>query len=73
MILNDECERCRVLLDRLRVCANRLDEAISRMRGLAGVRRSDEFSAASRDAESLRMECQVMRAEVERHRAEHDE
>jgi hypothetical protein len=67
----DTCETCGILLDRLKDCAKRLDEAISRMRGLAGTEGSEQFSAASRDVGTLRMECQVIRAEVEHHNAEH--
>lgn len=38
-----------------------------RMTTLAGTRRSDEPQAALREVQSLRMECRVLRAAVERH------
>jgi hypothetical protein len=64
-------DACLTLLKRLKDCTNRLDSAISQMNALAGAGRSDEFRAVSLDVESLRMECEVIRGEVERHKAEH--
>ena len=65
------CETCRIVLDRLLDATTRLDHTILRMRSLIGAKRPDEFEAVLREAESLRMESRTIRAELERHRAEH--
>lgn len=50
---------------------DRLALAVSEMHTLAGTARPEAFKAALRDAESLRMESQNVRAALERHRADH--
>jgi hypothetical protein len=41
------------------------------MTALAGAKRSAEYHAALLETQSLRMESQAIRAEVQRHEAEH--
>jgi hypothetical protein len=41
------------------------------MRSLVGVGKPEEFLAALLEAQSLRLECAVIKAEVERHQTEH--
>jgi hypothetical protein len=41
------------------------------MRSLIGAKQADEFAAALRESESVRMECQAIRAELEEHRHSH--
>jgi hypothetical protein len=65
------CETCHSLLNHLHDAKRRLDEAFLRITALAGVRRSDEFQAALREMQSLHMECQALRAAVERHKVQH--
>jgi hypothetical protein len=67
-----DCDTCRVLLNRLKDCTDRLKAVTSRMHSLAGTERTDEFADALREAESLRMECRTVRDAVERHKTEHD-
>jgi hypothetical protein len=67
------CETCRILLERLKGCIKLLDETIARMRSLVGAKKPEEFAAVLRETESQRMECQAIRAEVGRHKAQHGE
>jgi hypothetical protein len=66
------CGTCHVLSNRVEDAKTRLDEAVLRMTNLAGAKRSDEFQAALSEMQSLRMECQALREEVERHQIEHE-
>ena len=60
------CRTCDVLLIVLSDAKDSLNRAMSRMRMLIGTGRRDESQAALREAQSLRLECQAMRAEVGR-------
>lgn len=62
---------CGVLAASLEDVKGRLAIAVSQMRSVTGVGRREAFQAAFRDAQSLRMECELLIAEVERHKAEH--
>jgi hypothetical protein len=63
---------CLVLSDRLVKATNRMDEALLRMRSLIGSGKQEEFAAALGESESLRMECQAIRAELQRHRGQRE-
>jgi hypothetical protein len=65
------CETCRVLLDRLHKCNERLNKPSSLMWSLVGTKKTDDLVAVLRDVESLQMECAAVIAEVERHKADH--
>jgi hypothetical protein len=67
------CGTCRVLLNRLQDAKEKLVDATLRMRVLMGTGRHEAFEAALRQTQSLQMECRVLRAEVERHKAQHGE
>jgi hypothetical protein len=67
------CERCKVLSDRLKGCMKLLDEAVARMRSLVGAKKPEEFAALLRETESQRMECEAIRAELDRHKRHHGE
>jgi hypothetical protein len=66
------CETCRVLLNSLRDTKGRLAQAASRLRELIGAGRPEEFRVALLEAQSLRMEVEAIRAELEYHKAQHD-
>lgn len=65
------CHRCRVLSKFLQNAGARLAEANLRLHELTNARRPEKFRMALQESESARMECQLLRAEVERHRTEH--
>jgi hypothetical protein len=65
------CETCRILTERLQDAINRLDLAVLRMHSLTGAKKPDEFTSALLEVESARMDCQTVRIELERHRAQH--
>ena len=67
------CETCDILLDRLRDARNRLDNPLLRMRLLTGAGKPADFAAAFLESKTLRIEGQALRAELDRHRAEHGE
>jgi hypothetical protein len=50
-----------------------LDETIARMRSLGSAKKPEEFAVILRETESQRMECQAIKAEVERHKEAHGE
>jgi hypothetical protein len=66
-----ECVRCLALANDLVEVTSRRDEAVLRMRSLVGLQKPEEFAVALRESESLHMECQAIRAELDRHRADH--
>jgi hypothetical protein len=69
--MHSGCESCQRLSHFLHDAEEGLNSA--RLRTLAGRERSDEFQAALREMQSFHIEVQAIRAEVERHRAEHHE
>jgi hypothetical protein len=68
-----KCDRYLTVVDRLIETTNRLDKALLRMRSLIGSQKPDEFATALKESRSLRMQCEVMRDALQRHRAEHGE
>jgi hypothetical protein len=63
------CETCRILFRSLEDAKAKFVLAISQI-PLTGRGMHKEFQAAWRDAESLRIECRHIGAELERHQAE---
>lgn len=59
---------CDVLMRFLEDAEGKLAAAVSRMRELCDMARPDHFREAVREAQSLRMECQVIRAELKHHK-----
>jgi hypothetical protein len=66
------CETCLALRNALADVNERLALAAAQVRTLAGPGRPEKFDTALRDSASLRMESQTLRAELERHTAEHE-
>jgi hypothetical protein len=64
------CETCRILFRSLEDANARFVLAISQVCTLTGRGMPEGFQAALREAECLRMECQDIQAELERHKAE---
>jgi hypothetical protein len=64
-------ETCRILSDYLEDVSNRYEAALSRMASLAGTGTSS-FNAALLETQSLRAEYEAIKAELERHKAQHD-
>jgi hypothetical protein len=62
---------CDILAIRLGDAERQLAGATSRMRALTGAKHPEDFQQAFREAESLGMESQAIRAEAERHKAQH--
>jgi hypothetical protein len=65
------CRTCHVLLVLLTDAKDRLALTISRMRTLTGAARPVKLAAALRFAQNLRMQCEALRAEAERHKMWH--
>jgi hypothetical protein len=68
------CETCHALSNALANVNERLASATAKVRTLAGIGKPEEFYAPLfQDLESLAMESQGLRAELERHITEHGE
>jgi hypothetical protein len=63
---------CRILSDYLEDVSNRYEAALLRMASLAGTGTSASFNAALLETQSLRAEYEAIKAELERHKAQHD-
>jgi hypothetical protein len=65
------CETCRVLSNSLEDARDRVEAFTFRLADLAGTGRPELSNADLRELQSLRMEHQALKTELERHRAEH--
>jgi hypothetical protein len=65
------CEMCRHLIESLQDVRETLQDASTRLSALPAAGRPDSFQDALRKVQSLQMESRVLKAEVERHKAEH--
>lgn len=65
------CETCRNLSDALCEAANRLTVASIHVHEVSGQGKADLFSAAKLEAQSVRRECEAIKAELDCHRVEH--
>lgn len=65
------CETCSTLSASLHEAATRLTIASVHVHDLSGVGKPDLFAAAKLEAQSVRKECEAIKAELDHHRAEH--
>jgi hypothetical protein len=65
------CETCRTLSESLAEAATRLTIASIHAHEVSGVGKPDLFAAAKLEAQRVRKECETIKAEFDRHRAEH--
>jgi hypothetical protein len=69
--VDGNCKTCQALMNALADVNERLALITAEVRTLADSGKPEDFDTALRDSASLRMEGQTLRAEMERHRAEH--
>jgi hypothetical protein len=65
------CETCRVLSNSVEDARDRLEAFTLRLTDVGGTGDSELFNADLRELQSLRMEYQAFKTELERHKAEH--
>jgi hypothetical protein len=65
------CETCRVLSNSVEDVRDRLEAFTLLLGDVVGTGRPESFDADLRELQSLRMEHQALKAELEGHRAEH--
>ena len=64
------CETCRTLTNALSDAASRLGAAVINMHNASGKGELELFDAAMLEAQRIRKECQAIKAELVRHRAD---
>jgi hypothetical protein len=64
------CETCRALSNALSEASSRLDVAALHTHEVSGVGKPELFNAAMLEAQSIRRECETLKAEFDRHQAE---
>jgi hypothetical protein len=64
------CETCMGLSSALHNAASRLTTASIHLHEVSGKETPDAFNAAKLEAQSLRRECEAIKAELDRHRAD---
>jgi hypothetical protein len=69
--MHPPCETCRLLSESLNDARERYAVAALHMGELAGAGTSDLFNAAQLETQSLHIECEAIKAELQHHKAEH--
>lgn len=65
------CETCHTLSELLAEAATRLTIATTQVHEVSGVGKPDLFAAAKLEAQSVRKECEAIKAQFDLHKAEH--
>jgi hypothetical protein len=65
------CQTCQALSDALYEAASRLSIASVHMHEVSGQGKPELFNAAMLAAQSVRKECEALKSQLDRHKAEH--
>jgi hypothetical protein len=69
--MHPPCETCRLLSESLNDAREGYAVAALHMAEVAGAGTSDLFNAAQLETRSLHVECEAIKSELQRHKAEH--